>query len=120
MSDNQSENSTDRSQKPKSHWRYDEAALPGWNQTAELQRKRIITLQEDLRTAEENLRIAEAAIRTCQNPPKARNVLFSQTMTSFENHFENAKRLQYSYVAWNDHLYTVDQIRLGHLDSFGL
>lgn len=120
MSDNQSENSADWSHKATSHWRYDASALPGWQQTAELQRNRIVTLQEDLRTAEENLRIAEAAIRTCQNPPKPRNVLFSQTLTSFEIHFENAKRLQYSYVAWNDHLYTVDQIRLGHLDSFGL
>ncbi len=100
--------------------RYSEDAIPGWQETVRIQRAKIEELASALREAQRNLQQSQARLNACRMPPSARTVLFTQTITSFANHLAAARHLQYPYVAWNDQLYTVDEVQLGSLSDFGL
>lgn len=100
--------------------RFSEDAIPGWQEAERIQRAKIEELRSSLREAERNLEMTRARLNACRMPPSARNVLFTQLVTSFAVHLAAARHLQYPYVAWNDQVYTVDEVLLGSLSDFGL
>lgn len=95
-------------------------AIPGWQQTERIQVARIEQLERDLTDEQRKLAETRAYLSACLTPPSARNVLFTHTLTGMAEHFENARRLSYPYVAWNHQLFTAKEVLLGDLTDFGL
>jgi septation ring formation regulator EzrA len=99
--------------------RYGKDTIDSWKQAVDIHRQQVNELQNKLSEAKQALKRVEACLGVARNPVSSRNVLFSHTFTSFDKHLENARNLGFPYVAWNDHVYTVDEVMIDTLASFG-